>query len=171
MRKISGLSMVCLMALSLCVWTSCGKDPDDETKDGQIITEGFVDLGLPSGTKWKATNEGEVFYTFKEATNKFGKKLPDTIQYNELIRECKWEWVDGKGFKITGSNGKAIMMPAAGFRSCDSDDDLSVGAEGFYWTSKTLGPDRAFRVGFNKNYGANIHYITNCYHGSVRLVE
>lgn len=170
MKKFFGLSMACVMAISLFVFTSCDKDdPKEEKEDEEIVTTGFVDLGLTSGTKWKATNESDEFCTYDEAMKKYGKKIPDTVQCMELIRECKWTWEKEKGYKITGPNGKAIMLQNTGFSDCDNIT-YSVGTEGFYWTSKPLGPERAFRLGFNKD-GANVKYITRCFHASVRLVE
>ena len=173
-KKYLYFSMLCMIALSLCVWTGCNKDEenDEDEKDGiELITSGYADLGLTSGTKWKATNEGEnnARYTYTEAKNKFDKKIPSNTQYQELIDECEWKWIEGKGFKIIGKNKKAIMMPAAGFSDCD-DNVYSEGIEGFYWTSNSLGPDREYRLGFNKS-GANINYILRCYHASVRLVQ
>lgn len=161
--------MLCLMAFSLCVMTGC-KDEDEPKNDKSdgLVTEGYADLGLTSGTKWKATNEGDEYYTFDEATKKFGKKLPDTVQFSELVRECTWTWV-GDGYKITGKNGKSIMLPAAGFRDCEGDV-YNVGIEGFYWTSKSLGPQRGYRLGLYK-FGKSINYHDRCGHGSVRLIE
>ena len=38
-------------------------------------TQGYVDLGLPSGILWKANNESG-FYDYDSAVNKYGNKLP-----------------------------------------------------------------------------------------------
>ncbi len=43
----------------------------------------YVDLGLPSGTKWKSVNEAgdeNGFYTYDEAIKAFGNKLPTKKQ-------------------------------------------------------------------------------------------
>ncbi len=172
MKKYLNFCMTCLMALSLCMMTGCNKedDPKDEKEKGDnIVTEGFADLGLPSGTKWKATNEGDGYYTYDEAAKKFGKKVPTKTQFEELVSECEWTWVDGKGFKITGKNKKAIMLPAGGFRGQDGTV-YNVGVEGFYWSSSPLGPERGYRLGFNKEK-PNIHYMERWGGGSVRLIE
>ncbi len=167
MKNFLKLGMVCLTALSLCVLTSCNKDEDSKkaNEDDGIVTEGFVDLGLTSGTQWKATNEGTDFYTFNEA-KRFGKSLPDTVQYRELLTECQWTW-DKDGYIVKGRNGKAMRMPATGFRDCNNDE-YNVGIDAFYWTSLTLGPQRAFHFGFNAS-SFSINYTENCIHGAVRL--
>ena len=45
-------------------------------------SEGYVDLGLPSGTLWKNANEGgdDALYTYDEAVSMFGDKLPTKEQ-------------------------------------------------------------------------------------------
>ena len=173
MKRNLFFGMVCLMTLSLFVWTSCTKDEEEKKEENktneQIVTEGFADLGLTSGTKWKATNEGDGYYTYDEAAKKFGKKVPTKAQFEELVSECEWTWVDGKGFKITGKNKKAIMLPAGGFRGQDGTV-YNVNVEGFYWSSSPLGPDRGYRLGFNKEK-PNIHYMERWGGGSVRLIE
>ena len=46
----------------------------------------YIDLGLPSGTLWKESNEGGdyAYYTFDEAIIKFGNKLPTKQQLEDL---------------------------------------------------------------------------------------
>jgi len=172
MKKFFYLCILSLMTLSCCLMTSCNKDEDsknEKEKGEELVTEGFADLGLPSGTKWKATNEGDGYYTYDEAAKKFGKKVPTKAQFEELVNECKWTWVDKKGFKITGKNKKAIMLPAGGSRGQDGTI-YSVGAEGFYWTSTPFGPDRGYRLGFNKEK-PNINYMARWGGGTIRLIE
>lgn len=85
----------------------------------------YVDLGLPSGTKWKSSNEtggNNGLYTYDEAVKAFGNELPTLVQYVELIDSCKWEWLkDKKAFKGTGPNGSFIILPATSHRDCDGD--------------------------------------------------
>lgn len=70
-----------------------------------------------------------------------GWRMPTHEQCEELSLNCYWEWteVNGKGgFKITGPSGKAIFLPAAGYKygTHVSEDDVN----GYYWTST---PDHA----------------------------
>ena len=172
MKRFFGFGMVCLLALSCCMMTGCNKEdePDNKKENGDdIVTEGFVDLGLTSGTKWKATNEGDGYYTYDEASKKFGKMVPSKAQFEELVNECEWTWVDKKGFKITGKNKKAMMLPANGFRGQDGTV-YNVGVEGFYWSSSPLGPERGYRLGISKQ-GPNINYMERWGGGSIRLIE
>ncbi|MBO5960709.1 MAG: hypothetical protein J6P99_02550, partial [Paludibacteraceae bacterium] len=50
------------------------------------LAQGYVDLGLPSGTLWKDANEGgdNALYTYDEAVNRWGSKLPTKEQLGEL---------------------------------------------------------------------------------------
>ena len=96
--------------------------------------EGFVDLGLPSGTLWAEEN-AEGFFTFDDAVAEFGDSLPSARHMAELYECCVWSW-DGerKGYEVTGPNGNAIFLPAAGYRSRNSSEVSCIGNEGNYWT-------------------------------------
>ena len=65
----------------------------------------YIDLGLPSGTLWRSSNE-EGLYTFDEAVKKFGNKLPSIKQIDELVKSCTQTY-DRKSnsMRATGSNG------------------------------------------------------------------
>lgn len=103
---------------------------DKETKRQECIAQGYVDLGLPSGTLWKKENEGRKYYTYDEAISKFGDNLPTKEQFEELNSECEWIWVR-KGYEIIGPNGNSIFLPAAGFRNCIGEVVHSTAA---YWS-------------------------------------
>ena len=92
----------------------------------------YVDLGLPSGTKWKSQNE-PGFYKYEEAIEEFGSKLPTKKQLEELKNYCTWVWT-GKGYEVTGPNGNYIYFPANGSRDFVGDV-YDVGKNGFYWSS------------------------------------
>ena len=109
MKKVIVLVAICLMALS-------------------INAQSYVDLGLPSGTKWKSTNEKGGFLTYDEAISKYGDKLPTREQYEELKEKCTWVST-GNGCNVYGPNGNYIYMPAMGSRGCD----------GSVYSSNTLG--------------------------------
>ena len=94
--------------------------------------QGYVDLGLPSGTLWKANNE-PGFYTHDEAIALFVGKLPTKEMLEELKSSCKWQWA-GDGYRVTGPNGNSIVLPALGYR--DSEGSIHrVGDGGYYWSS------------------------------------
>lgn len=130
--------------------------------------QGFVDLGLPSGTLWKDKNEEGGFYTYQQALNKFGDRLPTEKQLEELKNKCSWSWT-GNGYKVTGPNGNSISLPAAGYRDCGGSV-RGVGSNGDYWSSTPNGSEDAWFLNFNsgsvdmKDYG-------RCDGYSVRLVQ
>lgn len=99
----------------------------------------YVDLGLPSGTLWKSANEKGGFYSYDEAINKFGDKLPTMEQWEELRGMCTWSWT-GKGYKVTGDNGNSITLPAAGIRGSNGGV-FDVATNGCYWSSEPLEDD------------------------------
>ncbi len=78
--------------------------------------EGYIDLGLPSGTKWSSQNESQR-YSFDAALKTYSlSTLPSAEQWNELSDYCNWEWYecDGiYGYILTSKiNGNSIFLPA-----------------------------------------------------------
>ena len=171
--------MVCLMALSICVVFSCTRD-DDETNSGGVSNSGaesndtYVDLGLPSGTKWKASNEINAadaqydFFTYDEAVSRFGNRLPTKEQCEELNAVCQWMW-NGSGYKVTGPNGNYIVLPAAGYRLCNGGVG-GVGSDGYYWSSTPDGSDNAWDLDFHSG-SVGMYNGDRCFGTSVRLVQ
>lgn len=128
------------------------------------VPQGYVDLGLPSGTMWKEFN-ANGFYTYDDAVSQFGKRLPTKEQWEELRAECQWSWTGG-GCKITGPNGNSITLPAAGRFDCDGRNGCEH-THGDYWSSSP-----AWSLGFYSQ-GAVTSYMQDtrrCYRCSVRLV-
>ena len=147
---------IAVLITSVATFTACDK-------------QGYVDLGLPSGTKWQARNEsGQDFYTYDEAVAQFGNKLPTKEQCEELINSCQWQWT-GSGYKVTGPNRNHITLPAAGICSWNGST-YGVGSDGRYWSSEPSGSDLAWGLGFHS--GEVYMYSNDRYLGySVRLVE
>jgi len=162
-----------LICVGAALWTirdnSSGKIGTEPSNT--INVPEYVDLGLPSGTKWATYNVGASkpeeygnYYAWGEtntksiytkdnytyssnlttlpasadaATANWGKgwSMPTKEQFDELIYNCKWEWVSKNGvygYKVIGNNGKYIFLPAAG-RSLWSNL-LNVGDQGYYWS-------------------------------------
>lgn len=154
MKKILLLSAMCLMAFS-------------------VSAQKYVDLGLPSGTKWKTTNETNPndknnFYTYDEAVSKFGKSLPTKAQLDELQLYCEWIW-EGRGYKVVGPNGNFIYLPAAGNRDC-LGSVFNVDSIGCYWSSTLDGSEKACCILL---YSRDVFKsIKERYYGfSVRLIQ
>lgn len=79
-----------------------------------------------------------------EALETFGKELPSLEQWRELKDCCSWKWT-GKGYKVTGNNGKSIFLPAAGCR-WNSGKVQNIGISGHYWSSTIEGDDPPIEV-------------------------
>ena len=173
MKKIIGLCMVCLMALSVCAVFSCTKD-DNEVDNNEVNNNPYVDLGLPSGTKWKTTNEENTadaeydFFTYDEADSLFGDRLSTKEQLAELRDNCTWLWT-GNGYDVKGPNGNTIKLPASGYRDC-SDSVNYVGSLGNYWSSTPSDSDYAWYLIFGSG-GVDMNYFYRCRGYSVRLVK
>lgn len=133
-----------------------------------LKAQGFVDLGLPSGTLWKDKNEEGGFYTYEQALNKFGDRLPTKEQFEELKSKCQWSWT-GSGYKVTGPNGNSISLPAAGYRDCSGDVDF-VGSYGDYWSSTPKDSGYAWCLDFLSG-GVDMGRYYRCDGLSVRLVQ
>lgn len=168
--------MMCLMALSMQAQKS---SVELDFQLGTNVTDcggsvfslsvgdstGYTDLGLPSGTKWKNFN-ATGFYTYDEAVSKFGNRLPTKEQWEELKAECQWTW-NGSGYKVTGSNGNSIVLPASGY--CDGGVN-SVGSYGDYWPSTPRCYDNAWNFSFNSG-GVYMDGLSSWNGLSVRLVQ
>lgn len=144
---------------------------EHQAKIVSLLARGYVDLGLPSGTCWRNSNEGGNYarYTYGEAVSRFSNKLPTKQQLEELKSKCTWTWT-GNGYKVTGTNGNSITLPAAGYRGCDGDVS-GVGTGGRYWSSTTSGGSGyAWGLYFSSS-GVNLCNLSHCSGQSVRLVQ
>lgn len=157
-----------VLAAALCL-VACEKNPES----GSTTKGDFVDLGLGSGTKWKTQNEQSThdyynLFDYETAISEFGSNLPTKEQWEELKSFCHWEWT-GSGYKVTGPNGKTIVLPAAGYRNCDGSVNY-VGSTGHYWSSSPSGSEDAWGLDFGP-YGVDMSYHSRCNGRSVRLVR
>ncbi len=158
---------------TVMICPACGKKIPDGSKFcnhcGCPISanDGYIDLGLPSGTKWKAENE-IGYYEFDEAVSKYGYRLPTREQLKELKNQCQWEWM-GVEYRVTGPNGNAIVLPAAGRRLCGGSV-YRVGSYGDYWSSTPGGSGGAWRLYFRSS-SVYMYSRNRCRGRSVRLVQ
>lgn len=144
---------------------------EKERRNAQLNAQGLVDLGLPSGTLWKDKNEtggNNNFFTYEQAVNKFGNRLPTKEQLQELKEKCRWTW-NGSGYKVTGPNGNFLVLPAAGTRLFFGSVK-DVGSCGSYWSSTPDGSEEAWLLGF---ISSSVYMYSNdrCNGLSVRLVQ
>ncbi len=160
-----------VLAAALCL-VACEKNT--ENGSGSTVKGDYVDLGLKSGTKWKTQNEQSTYdyydlFDYETAISEFGNNLPTEKQWKELISYCHWEWT-GNGYKITGSNGKSISLPATSYRDCDGNVSSNEGSDGCYWSSKQDDSDWAWNLFFDSDE-VYMDSSRRCVGLSVRLVS
>lgn len=142
-----------------------------QTPQNTVHKSGYIDLGLPSRTLWKTTNEGGDYarYTYNEAVSKFGNKLPTKQQFEELESTCTWIWEDN-GYRVIGPNGNFIIFYAAGYRNCDGGVS-GVGAGGYYWASTPNKSGGIWVLNFGGRGVGMLESYHRCEGRSVRLVQ
>lgn len=128
----------------------------------------YVDLGLPSGTKWAICNIGAstpeeygdyLGHGFSSIPE--GWSFPDDNSWKELIDNCVWEWItlnDVNGYHVVGPNGSCIFLPAAGYTPISSTQTNYVGTRGYYWSS-----DSHFSTGNGKTYYHGLFFSETSY--------
>lgn len=133
------------------------------------VPQGYVNLGLPSGTLWKSRNERGTYHTYREAKKRFGKGLPTKKQCEELVKCCQWRWV-GNGCKVIGPNGNSITLQAWGYREYDGNV-YYVGTYGSYWSSTLLNPTTPWSLRFYDTGEVEMGYGGDYAGYAVRLVK
>lgn len=141
-----------------------------------LQTQGYVDLGLPSGTWWKKENEDGCF-KFSSACRQYHSKLPTKEQFKELLESCNVE-LTGKGLICTSKyNGKSILFPSGHLQGgCNGkksyDEDM-----GLYCSSTNYNNDGDewiwllewfYTIGIKNNY--HLTSGPSCYYGAIRFV-
>ena len=76
----------------------------------------------------------------------FGGKwrMPTAEEYDDLLQKCTWTWTTHNGvsgYRVTGSNGNYIFLPAAG--RFNGTTQMDAGTCGFYWSS-SVNPDCSY---------------------------
>ncbi len=140
----------------------------EEQEKVQLKALGYIDLGLPSGTLWKGSNE-IGYYTYEEAERDFRNQLPTEMQFRELKEKCQWLWSD-TGYRVIGPNGNYIVFPVSGMRFQDGYIDLMRG--GRYWslTQSEDNPNYSWFLGFYPSDKVEINTTFHEYGLSVRLI-
>ncbi len=108
----------------------------------------YVDMGLPSGTKWASKTEYHM-RTWDQAMNLFGSRVPSLAQYKELLSNCSIEVVSsGADFLfsadfldlywlvVTAKNGNQIMLSSSYLWTRDRQDYPEVGSTAIMITEK-----------------------------------
>ncbi|MBO4595539.1 MAG: Ig domain-containing protein [Bacteroidales bacterium] len=99
-------------------------------------------------------------------------RMPTDAEWTELRTKCTWTWIYqnvGYGYKVTGTNGNSIFLPAAG--SLPYDGPFKVGSSGYYWSSSLHTNSRhAWNVFFENGY-KNSSLESRCTGHSIRPVS
>ena len=101
----------------------------------------FIDLGLPSGTKWSSKLMGEDdFADYLSYADAASYELPTIEQVEELVNYCRWQGdrsSSGQTFWGTtciGKNGKDIYIRSWGYKEGDRLCCYGYGADTiFFW--------------------------------------
>ena len=99
--------------------------------------EEYVDLGLPSGTRWQVLDEVQYLTCSQVENYRLRNNIPTSKEWTELSRECDWEWV-GNGYRITNKKGgkESLFLPAAGYYPSNNMNRLEKeGEQGHYWVN------------------------------------
>ena len=103
-------------------------------------------------------------------------RMPTHDEQEELLSECTWKWTTQNGvngYRVTGSNGNSIFLPAAGYRSGSSL--YRAGEYGQYWSSTPLesNSDYAYYLFFSSISSSNhlVSYDKRYFGQSVRPVS
>ena len=156
---------VMIMLSILLTFTMCKKKEVEEitTYNEQINGHEYVDLGLPSGLKWATCNVGASLPSEYGNYYAWGEIEPK----DNYTQENEGE---NRGYRVTGTNGNSIFLPAAGYwRGTLPNAD---GMGGYCWSS-TPGdyhPQNAYNIIF---YSENsfMHWYYRDYGLSVRPVS
>lgn len=81
-------------------------------------------------------------------------RMPTEEEFEELFDDCTWIWTTQEnsvgqeinGYKIEGTNGNSIFLPAAGWRI--SSDLNDAGEKVYYWTSSAGDDGSGLAIGF-----------------------
>lgn len=112
----------------------------------ELLAQGWVDLGLPSGTIWKSYNESDgewAHFTYEDACKEYAGMIPSDIQWRELKEKCKWVVYNSNQFqditymRVIGPNGNELRLPASGMMRVGQLTSTPYGEnrEGYYWSS------------------------------------
>lgn len=153
----------------------------------------YVNLGLASGTLWRAGNENCGLITYEQAMSRYGSNLPTKEQWEELVNSCTWTWT-GDGYNVTGPNNETIYFHAYGYNinNGKTNNKMGEGDRGDYWSStlgrkeplsksmaklfKTEFIEYIYGLEFSKKKGYSVAEFPNCIgmtilSASVRLVK
>ncbi len=144
----------------------------------------YVDLGLPSGNLWATINYGASspteygsYLEWNQCSNiasSWGEswRTPSKTEMNELVNKCTWTWTTENGvngYRVTGTNGNTIFLPAGGFKMTMGGGAQTSGEQLYYWTSTSDGGGFSYAlVASSSSISSSSTYNTSLMMCSVR---
>ena len=121
----------------------------NEYSDTNSLTYGREDMDDISGN-----------VNYDAATANWGGswRMPTRAEMKELIDNCTWTWTTQNGvngYRVTGTNGNSIFLPAAGY--CTGSSCYRVGELGYYWSSTPRESDTY--IAFNLRFFSGGHSV------------
>ena len=163
-------------------WASCNVGAESPEGYGSYFAWGETEEMRESSSSTYKWNNGNLFRHTKYCTDsgygtvdnktvldpeddvahvKWGGswRMPTKSEIKELINNCTWSWStqnDVYGYKVIGSNGNSIFLPAAGFHDRKKVLGVGVLGSGGYW-SCSLDENSTYNAFFLYFYNGNNH--------------
>lgn len=126
--------------------------PKTDYSSNTFIWDGFSNSSLQS--QGVIDSNGNLKAAYDAAAKNWGGKwrMPTSSEITELKTKCTWTWtaLNGiSGYKVVGSNGNSIFLPAVGYRYNTSV--YEAGTYGNFWSSTYNCEDEAYRLLFSSS--------------------
>lgn len=141
-------------------WAACNIGASKASDYGNFYAWGEVSTkssytSSNSSTYGSSISDYSGKSAYDVATKTLGShwRTPTQEEAEELAEECTWTWTtmnSVNGFKVTGSNGKYIFIPAAGYK--DGTSTENEGTTGSYWLSTPIDKSDAYNIFFGSSW-------------------
>ncbi len=167
-NTINGHEYVDLGLPSGLKWATCNVGATNPEDYGNYYAWGEI-TPKPTYTSYNSTTYSETMSdisgnaTYDAARANWGStwRMPTYKEMGELINNCIWTWtsIGGlNGYKITGSNGNSIFLPAARYRY---GSELNyTGLYGSYWSST---PVSSLNGAYYLNFASGDYHRSSSY--------
>ncbi len=164
-NMINGHEYVDLGLPSGLKWATCNVGADSPSDYGEYFAWGettpkseYTEENSKTLDKEIGDISGDPNYDTATANWGGSWRMPTEDELDELKEQCQWTWtkLNGHtGYKVIGTNGKSIFLPAAGYASRSSF--YAVGLCGDYWSTSDSD--------FGREYAKYLHFTKEHYNG------